>query len=100
MRSIWRASYELHRVEANGEQTLVGNITEANPWIKIIDGILGQSRLPDLSWLERWLDHQIWFDDQWETKVIERILHLSCNSVSRTSISKQLVTESLTAQVL
>jgi hypothetical protein len=34
-----------------------------------------QSRLPDPQWLERWLDHQIKFDEQWETKVIDRILH-------------------------
>ncbi len=34
-----------------------------------------QSRLPDPGWLERWLDRQIVFDDAWEGKVIERILH-------------------------
>ncbi len=34
-----------------------------------------QSRLPDPAWLERWLDAQIRFDDAWETKVVERILH-------------------------
>jgi hypothetical protein len=34
-----------------------------------------QSRLPDPSWLERWLDQQIAFDETWETKVVERILH-------------------------
>jgi hypothetical protein len=34
-----------------------------------------QSRLPDPAWLERWLDQQIKFDDVWETKVVERILH-------------------------
>ncbi|WP_323073030.1 ferritin-like domain-containing protein [Mycetohabitans endofungorum] len=34
-----------------------------------------QSRLPDPEWLERWLDEQIRFDDTWEKKVIERILH-------------------------
>jgi len=34
-----------------------------------------QSRLPDPSWLERWLDEQIRFDAQWEGKVAERILH-------------------------
>jgi hypothetical protein len=34
-----------------------------------------QSRLPDPAWLERWLDAQIRFDDAWETKVIDRILH-------------------------
>jgi hypothetical protein len=34
-----------------------------------------QSRLPDPAWLERWLDAQIKFDDVWESKVVERILH-------------------------
>ncbi len=34
-----------------------------------------QSRLPDPAWLERWLDAQIRFDDTWESKVVERILH-------------------------
>ncbi len=34
-----------------------------------------QSRLPDPDWLERWLDGQIKFDDSWEKKVVERILH-------------------------
>ena len=34
-----------------------------------------QSRLPDPAWLERWLDAQIRFDDAWEGKVVERILH-------------------------
>ena len=34
-----------------------------------------QSRLPDPEWLEHWLDTQIRFDAQWETKVVDRILH-------------------------
>jgi hypothetical protein len=34
-----------------------------------------QSRLPDPDWLEHWLDEQIKFDEVWETKVVERILH-------------------------
>jgi hypothetical protein len=34
-----------------------------------------QSRLPNPQWLEHWLDQQIKFDDVWETKVGERILH-------------------------
>ncbi|MEP7061121.1 MAG: acyl-ACP desaturase [Betaproteobacteria bacterium] len=34
-----------------------------------------QSRLPDPSWLERWLDHQIDFDHHWEKRVIGMILH-------------------------
>ena len=31
-----------------------------------------QSRLPDPDWLEPWLDKQIKFDAEWETKVGER----------------------------
>lgn len=34
-----------------------------------------QSKLPEPGWLERWLDHQIRFDNAWETKVSSRILH-------------------------
>jgi hypothetical protein len=33
-----------------------------------------QSRLPDPSWLERWLDEQIRFDAKWEQRVIGMIL--------------------------
>ena len=34
-----------------------------------------QSKLPEPGWLERWLDHQIHFDKDWEGKVSSRILH-------------------------
>ncbi|AKJ69284.1 ferritin [Pandoraea thiooxydans] len=34
-----------------------------------------QSKLPDPAWLEHWLDEQIKFDDGWEKKVVDRILH-------------------------
>jgi hypothetical protein len=34
-----------------------------------------QSKLPDPSWLERWLDQQIQFDKEWEGKVVKMILH-------------------------
>lgn len=34
-----------------------------------------QSKLPEPGWLEHWLDEQIRFDGQWETKVADRILH-------------------------
>lgn len=34
-----------------------------------------QSRVPEPGWLEHWLDEQICFDDKWEAKVVERILH-------------------------
>jgi hypothetical protein len=33
-----------------------------------------QSRLPDPEWLERWLDRQIRFDREWESKVVSMIL--------------------------
>jgi len=33
-----------------------------------------QSRLPDPSWLERWLDQQIGFDVEWEKRVVGMIL--------------------------
>jgi hypothetical protein len=34
-----------------------------------------QSRMPNPEWLGRWLDEQIKFDNEWEKKVAERILH-------------------------
>ncbi|NYT84202.1 ferritin-like domain-containing protein [Pollutimonas harenae] len=34
-----------------------------------------QSKLPSPGWLENWLDNQICFDNEWETKVSTRILH-------------------------
>ena len=34
-----------------------------------------QSRLPNPEWLEHWLSEQIKFDSEWESKVVERILH-------------------------
>ncbi len=33
-----------------------------------------QSKLPDPAWLEHWLDHQIRFDREWESKVVTGIL--------------------------
>jgi hypothetical protein len=33
-----------------------------------------QSKLPDPEWLERWLDHQIRFDGEWEDRVVRGIL--------------------------
>ncbi len=33
-----------------------------------------QSRLPDPQWLERWLDSQIAFDREWESRVVRMIL--------------------------
>jgi hypothetical protein len=48
-----------------------------------------QSRLPDPGWLERWLDTQIKFDSEWETKVVERILHNLSLLFERTFSSAQ-----------
>jgi hypothetical protein len=48
-----------------------------------------QSRLPDPAWLERWLDAQIRFDDAWEGKVVERILHNMSLLFERTFASVQ-----------
>lgn len=36
MRSIWRAHYEIHR---GGSQQFL--ISEENPWVKVIDGLIG-----------------------------------------------------------
>jgi hypothetical protein len=62
MASAKRSSKALHPTNLHVNKSLFPNDTV-------------QSRLPDPSWLERWLDHQIRFDEQWETKVIDRILH-------------------------
>lgn len=48
-----------------------------------------QSRLPDPGWLEHWLDKQIKFDKEWETKVVERILHNLSLLFERTFTSVQ-----------
>jgi hypothetical protein len=48
-----------------------------------------QSRLPDPNWLERWLDTQIKFDTEWESKVVERILHNLSLLFERTFSSAQ-----------
>jgi len=48
-----------------------------------------QSRLPDPQWLERWLDQQIKFDEVWESKVVERILHNMSLLFERTFSSVQ-----------
>ncbi|MGA2551877.1 MAG: ferritin-like domain-containing protein [Burkholderiaceae bacterium] len=48
-----------------------------------------QSRLPDPNWLERWLDTQIKFDREWESKVAERILHNLSVLFERTFSSAQ-----------
>jgi hypothetical protein len=48
-----------------------------------------QSRLPDPNWLEHWLDEQIRFDKEWETKVVDRILHNLSLLFERTFTSVQ-----------
>jgi len=48
-----------------------------------------QSRLPDPGWLERWLDEQIRFDKEWETRVVDRILHNLSLLFERTFTSVQ-----------
>lgn len=48
-----------------------------------------QSRLPDPSWLERWLDSQICFDKEWEDRVVERILANMSSLMGQTFASVQ-----------
>jgi hypothetical protein len=62
MASARRTDKALHPTNLHVNQSLFPNDTV-------------QSRLPDPGWLERWLDDQIRFDKEWETKVVERILH-------------------------
>jgi hypothetical protein len=62
MASAKRTAKALHPTNLHVNQALFPNDTV-------------QSRLPDPSWLERWLDQQIAFDETWETKVVDRILH-------------------------
>jgi hypothetical protein len=46
-----------------------------------------QSKLPDPTWLERWLDAQIQFDKEWEGKVVKMILHNMGSLFGRTFAS-------------
>ena len=62
MASARRTAKALHPTNLHVNQSLFPNDTV-------------QSRLPDPGWLERWLDEQIHFDKEWETKVVDRILH-------------------------
>jgi hypothetical protein len=62
MASARRPDKALHPTNLHVNQSLFPNDTV-------------QSRLPDPGWLERWLDEQIRFDKEWETKVVDRILH-------------------------
>jgi hypothetical protein len=62
MASARRSAKALHPTNLHVNKTLFPNDTV-------------QSRLPEPGWLERWLDEQIRFDETWERKVSERILH-------------------------
>jgi len=62
MASARRTAQALHPTNLHVNKTLFPNDTI-------------QSRVPNPEWLEHWLDQQIKFDDVWETKVVERILH-------------------------
>ncbi len=62
MASARRTEKPLHPTNLHVNQSLFPNDTV-------------QSRLPDPQWLEAWLDKQIKFDEQWETRVVDRILH-------------------------
>lgn len=52
VRSLWRASYQLHRNAAGTGLSPVGEISETNPWIKLIDGLVGE--IPVVGWLTGW----------------------------------------------
>jgi hypothetical protein len=62
MASANRTAKALHPTNLHVNQTLFPNDTV-------------QSRLPEPGWLERWLDEQIQFNSDWETRVVDRILH-------------------------
>jgi hypothetical protein len=76
MASAKRTDKALHPTNLHVNQSLFPNDTV-------------QSRLPDPGWLERWLDEQIRFDKEWETKVVDRILHNLSLLFERTFTSVQ-----------
>jgi hypothetical protein len=76
MASARRTDKPLHPTNLHVNQALFPNDTV-------------QSRLPDPGWLERWLDEQIRFDKEWETKVVDRILHNLSLLFERTFTSVQ-----------
>jgi len=76
MASAKRTDKALHPTNLHVNQALFPNDTV-------------QSRLPDPGWLERWLDEQIQFDKEWETKVVDRILHNLSLLFERTFTSVQ-----------
>ena len=70
MASAGRSSQALHPTNLHVNKNLFPNDTV-------------QSRLPEPGWLEHWLDTQIRFDGQWETKVSSRILHVMSSLMGR-----------------
>lgn len=62
MASSGRAGKPLHPTNLHVNKSLYPNDTV-------------QSRLPDPTWLERWLDQQIQFDKEWESRVVKMIMH-------------------------
>ncbi len=62
MASANRTSKALHPTNLHVNQAMFPNDTV-------------QSRLPDPGWLDNWLTKQIDFDREWESKVVDRILH-------------------------
>jgi hypothetical protein len=76
MASAKRTQKALHPTNLHVNQSLFPNDTV-------------QSRLPDPGWLEHWLDEQIRFDKEWETKVVDRILHNLSLLFERTFTSVQ-----------
>lgn len=62
MASAKRTSQALHPTNLHVNQEMYPNDTV-------------QSKLPEPGWLEHWLDRQIRFDNEWESKVSARILH-------------------------
>ena len=76
MASANRTSQALHPTNLHVNQALFPNDTI-------------QSKLPNPDWLQTWLDTQIRFDRQWESKVVERILHNASILFERTFASVQ-----------
>jgi hypothetical protein len=76
MASARRTAQALHPTNLHVNQAMFPNDTV-------------QSKLPDPGWLEHWLDQQIKFDDAWEKKVVERILHNMSLLFDRTFASVQ-----------
>jgi hypothetical protein len=62
MASSQRSRKALHPTNLHVSKTLFPNDTV-------------QSKLPDPDWLENWLDSQISFGREWETRVVKMILH-------------------------